>query len=290
MYYRKASKFHIHSIKKLWNEVFGDSDDYIHRFITHFGIENGYVCENNNEIIAMAFALPTTFSINEVQDLKIQRFKNSKIQRLQYIYACATHQDFRGQGIMKNLLATIYEDACNEDFAGIFLNAADLSLANYYSKLGFEDFFFQNHSFYCNHKRQKVCTQSTNCENSLYSLSLNIISPEIYHRKRVKKLEKTCFIDWNEEFFSFINQIGTQFCEYENTIFSFKTRINIIIVDELLGDTPHEIISELLFKHFSEIGVVHIRSLGNVYCCGQIKWCKQLSITQNYGYFAFTME
>jgi len=287
---RKATKYEVSEIKKLWNEVFGDSDDYINRFITHFGVKNCYVSKKNKEIVAIAFTIPTTFSINEVQDSKIQKFKDLKIQRLLYLYACATHPDYRGQGVMKSLLATVYKNACDEDYTGIFLYAANQFLANYYRKLGFEDCFFRNHSFYYNRKEYKGSTKNTKNELSLRSLRLNIIPPELYQKKRVRILNNSCFINWNEDFFRFLNQTGIQFCEYENSIFSFRTGFNNIIVDELLGKISHNKLASLLSEHLPEFEVIHIRSMGNDFCSGQIKWCNDFKNPDKSGWFAFAME
>jgi GNAT superfamily N-acetyltransferase len=323
MYYRKASTLEIPEVKKLWEEVFGDADDYIHRFITHFGIENCYVCEINRKIVAMAFALPTTL----IQNSKF------KIQNLKYIYACATHPDFQSQGIMKNLLAVIYEEARNENFAGIFLQAINPSLADYYRKLGFEDFFYREHSFYYNHnfncKEREELAKELNYPalraplqnlKGIWDTPLTAyrIPHTAYHQKRTQKLENSCFVNWNEDFFRFLNESGTQFCEYENNIFSFKTSFSNIIVDELLGDMPHEQIAQLLFEELPDFEVVHIRSLpvphithhtphtahrtphtayriphtakGNEFCCGQMKWCKPFENQPKNGWFAFAME
>jgi hypothetical protein len=64
----------------------------------------------------------------------------------------------------------------------------------------------------------------------------------------------------------------------------------MIIVDELLGDAPHEQIAQLLMEQFSEFDVVNIRIPGNETCCGQIKWCKSWENRPKNGYFAFAME
>jgi GNAT superfamily N-acetyltransferase len=272
--YGKAFTSDISAVRKLWKEVFGDTDEYINRFTTRFGIENCYVCKKNNEIVAMSFAIPAVLSINEIQNSK------SKIQNLKYLYACATHPDFQSQGIMAKLLETIYKDACNDNTTGFFLHAANDSLANYYRKLGFEDFFFFFYSFYYNHNKHK----------ELHRSQLNFISPENYQKKRAQKLEKNCFINWNEVFFHFINETGTQFCEFTDTVFSFKKGINDLIVDELLGDLPNEQIANLLFEYLPEFEVVHIRTQGNEFCCGQIKWCNFTDNKPKKRWFAFAME
>ena len=292
MNYRKASASDILDFRKLWEEVFGDSEDYIQLFISHFGIENGYICVINGKIVAMAFAIPTALFLGS-------KFKSSRVQEFKYLYACATHPDFQSQGIMTKLLETIYEYASMENFKGIFLQAANPDLANYYRKLGFEDFFFRGHSFYYNHKEHKELPQRTQRADAVLNLcafaslrekTFNIITPEKYQEKRVEMLANNCFVSWNKNFFNFLYESGTQFCEYKNTIFSFKTSGKNIIVDESLGDAPHEQIADLLFEKLPDFDVVHIRSIGNEFCCGQIKWCSQTKNHPKEGWLGFAME
>jgi len=281
MNFRKATQLETPEIIALWRVVFGDSDDYIRCFIAHFEIENCYVCEINTKIVAMAFALPT----------KLQ--SHSNFQKFKYLYACATHPDFQSQGIMKKLLETVYKEACKENYAGVFLQAINQSLAEYYQKLGFEAFFFREQSFYYNQYKKRGSLLVAPCElseKSLCSLRLKLISPENYYKKRTEKLKNQCFIDWDEDFFQFLNETGTQFYEYGSTFFSFKTSTNNIIVDELLGDAPHKQIATLLFKELPDYEVVGIRSVGNGFCCGQVKWCFQAKNHPKNGWLGFAME
>ena len=271
MDYRKATFSDISKIKSLWEEVFGDADDYINRFIAHFGVETCYVYEINSEIVAMAFALPTTLALprNDGEGLK-------------YLYACATHPNHQSQGIMQKLLSTIFDDACRKNIAGIFLHPAKPYLADYYRKLGFEEFFYRDHFWYY---KEKLLA-----DESIPLHALNFISPEAYQKKRIKKLENKCFINWNEDFFRFINEREVQFCESGDTIFAYKTWFNNIIVDELLGDMPNEQVARLLIEHLADFQIVNIRMQGNEFCCGQIRWCKSLENKPKSGYFAFAME
>jgi N-acetylglutamate synthase-like GNAT family acetyltransferase len=285
MIYRKASIPDIPKIKSLWKEVFGDANDYINHFITHFGIETCFVCEINHGIVAMAFALSTDLkSSSNIEGVsgKAGRGNLYKNFPLKYIYACATHPQRQNQGIMQKLLGTIYDVSCSENVAGIFLNAADQFLASYYKKIGFEDFFYREHFWY--YKERLLARKSAK------SGILCFISSETYHKKRIQKLKNTYFINWNEDFFRFIHKEKMLFCEYKNTIFSFKTLFNTIIVDELLGDIPSEQIAQLLMEQFPEFETVHIRLPGNEICCGQVKWCKDWTNLPEKGYFAFAME
>ena len=62
MLFRKATNADIPEIKTLWKIVFLDSDEFVSCFFAHFGYNGCFVCEINSEIVAMAFALPTTLS------------------------------------------------------------------------------------------------------------------------------------------------------------------------------------------------------------------------------------
>jgi len=253
MYFRKATTSDCHEIKLLWKTVFLDSEDYIHRFISHFGIENCYVCETDDTVVAMAFALPTTLKSKIVNP----KSKIVNYLPLYYLYACATHPHYRQQGIMEKLLETIYSEACRENMAGIFLRAAAPDLVSYYRKLGFEDFFYGG---FFNHNEHKRDTK-------------NFISPETYLKKRIQKLENVCFVNWDERFFKFLHDTGTHFCECSNEIFAFRIMNDTILIDEVLGNNI-------------EIGLTN-----NTSCCGQIKWCSfPKPATLNSGYFAFAME
>jgi hypothetical protein len=112
----------------------------------------------------------------------------------------------------------------------------------------------------------------------------------VYRIKRIKKLNNHCFLNWSNDFFEFIEKEEMQFCEVENTIFSFKIEEKKIIVEEFLGDIYDSHFANLLFSHYPTIETVEIRSPGNETCCGQIKWRKNLENKPKTGYFAFAME
>ena len=264
MHYKRANASDIPKVKYLWQEVFNDPDDYIVRFIKHFGIENGYVCETNNEIVAMAFSVPTMLS---------------KCSMINYVYACATKQPYRRLGLMEKLLSAIFEEACNKNLIGVFLRPANENLANYYRKLGFEDFFYRSQIVF-NRKEPKGNTKGV----------VKFITPEVYYKKRLQKLEKYCFVNWNEPFFRFLYETESQFCELENAIFSFQNHDNEIIVDELLGDFPESYVANFLFETYADATKIKFYLPGNDICCGQMKWCKVLNENLENGYFSFAME
>ena len=269
---RKATSLDIPEIKLLWKSVFSDSDDFVNRFITHFGIEHCYVCEINGEIAAMAFALHS-----QISNLNSQI---SNLNSLFYVYACATHPQYRRQGIMTKLLETIYNEACRENVAGIFLRAANQNLEIYYRKLGFEEFFYGG----------RACFKHGGHGGYKEDAEVQFITPKMYSEKRLQKLENYCFVNWGECFFNFLYETGMRFCEYENNIFSVRIEKETLIIDELLGDAPKEEIASLVFKHFSDFKTVEICFLEQKNCCGQIKWRQPFNENPKKGYFAFAME
>jgi predicted acetyltransferase len=273
----KATTQEIPEIRSLWQEVFGDSEVFINRFVAHFGIENCYVSKQNGEIAAMLFALPVAMG-------GIGANNHSPVR---YIYACATRPKYRSRGIMEKLLETVYQEACSKNVAGIFLYAANQGLENYYRKLGFVDFFYQKTVIF-NRKEHKDFAKDA--KSISISHSSFLISTNKYRQERVQRLENTCFVNWDEDFFRFLNEEGTQFCEIENTIFSFKTDSKKIIVDELLGNLSDVQIAHYLFEHYPDVETIEIRSQGNETCCGQIKWCNLSAPKPQSGYFAFAME
>jgi hypothetical protein len=276
---RKAAATDIPGIRVLWEEAFGDANDYINRFIAHFGVERCFIHKINGKPAAMAFALPSEISMAKNTKNRISDIESLP---LLYIYACATGMPYQNQGIMAKLLETIYQESCKENVAGIFLRPANKYLAAYYRKFGFEDYFFRNHYLY--YKKTLI---SKGIEKSNL---LNLISPETYHQKRIHKLVNNCFVNWDENFFRFLQETGIKFCEYGDTIFSYKKDFLQIIVDELLGSVPNEEIAHALIHQDTEFEAVHIRLHGNETCCGQIKWCKSSETNPNSGYFAFSME
>jgi len=265
MIFRRATVLDIPNVSSLWKTTFGDSERFIARFISFFGVETCYVCEFYHEIIAIAFALPTQI-----------RFK------AYYIYACATHPQHQKQGIMKKLLEKIYHDACCENVQGIFLYAANKNVANYYRKLGFEDFFYRKEILY---DTSQLNAKIETSPNSYFE-----ITPEEYYIKRRKKLYNLCFVDWNKDFFQFIQKEELHFCEYEDSIFSYKLKEDAIVVEELLGKMPADTIAHLLIANSPDIKTINFRLPGSDVCCGQMKWCKSSDRMNNNDYFAFAME
>ena len=127
---RYSSQADVPQIKYLMKSVFKDEDSFLNRFFNLFYDDNVLIAEINNNIVSMAFLLPNKILVN------------GKLLPITYLYACATHQEYRGQGLMSRIIAKAYEDVCQRGEVGLLLLPANEPLYHYYSNMGFMTSFF----------------------------------------------------------------------------------------------------------------------------------------------------
>lgn len=116
------------AIVSLWQEAFGDTAGEITRFFDSFPDCLSYVTEG---VTAMVHALPQVLS----PDLPAA-----------YLYAVATAQTHRGQGLCRSLLAFAEADLKKRGFACCVLVPGAPSLFDFYRKLGYETAFYGSHT------------------------------------------------------------------------------------------------------------------------------------------------
>lgn len=121
-------------LMNLWEIVFGDEADYISVFLdsSAFQPENTLISLDSGKLSAMLFLLPVCLS-NKDKELKGR-----------YIYAVATHPDFRGKGHAGNMLEFAQQliEKWDEDFT--CLHPANISLYQFYQRFGFKTAFYMN--------------------------------------------------------------------------------------------------------------------------------------------------
>ncbi len=127
---RYSNQTDIPQIKNLMNSVFGDEESFLIRFFNLFYQDNVLIAEANNCIVSMAFLLPNNIMIQ------------GQLLPITYLYACATHAEYRGKGLMSRIIAKAYEDVCKRGEVGLLLLPANESLYHYYEDLGFKNSFF----------------------------------------------------------------------------------------------------------------------------------------------------
>lgn len=120
-------------LSELWHTVFGDDYDYINLFF-----KNEYsLCDTFAEIID-GRAVSVLYLLNCRIDF------NGKIYKGKYLYAAATHPDYRSRGLMGKLIneALAYcKSSSDVDF--ISLVPANDGLYGYYGKFGFKEAFYR---------------------------------------------------------------------------------------------------------------------------------------------------
>lgn len=82
------------ALRQLWQLVFEDSDTFLdHFFQEHYDPQHALVLEEDGTLQAMAFWFETQLMVPGIQPVKAA-----------YLYAVATHPDFRGKGLARQLL------------------------------------------------------------------------------------------------------------------------------------------------------------------------------------------
>lgn len=119
----------------LWQRVFGDSKEFLDKFFSVFYKEkNTVVCRDNGKVVSMLFLIPADITVKNVS------FKAF------YIYAAATDENYRKQGIMSKLLDFSREYSEKAGFDFLFLHPANDGLYNYYEKNGFCTAFYERNT------------------------------------------------------------------------------------------------------------------------------------------------
>lgn len=119
-------------LKALWKSTFGDSDWYIDSFFKKVrSDENTLVYTEGGRVLSALYIIP--YGI----------FIEGKKETAAYLYALATQPEFRGRGIMSELINSALDLSRERGYAISALIPADVSLAGFYRKFGFEYFFEQ---------------------------------------------------------------------------------------------------------------------------------------------------
>ena len=128
---RYAVKNDRDAVLNIWRVSFGDSESYINFYLdARFENNNCLVWEENGVPVAMLHLLNADY-----------RAADESVPVL-YIYAAATLPDFRGKGIMANLLQTAEKIGIDRGCRFTFLLPANDLLCDYYARLGYKTAFY----------------------------------------------------------------------------------------------------------------------------------------------------
>ena len=123
---RLSSPKYKEKMYSLWQSCFGDDRETIDMFFKNsFSYENAVICTDKAEVVSQLFLLPEKLSLGEKEYFAY------------YIYAAATAESYRKQGIMGSLLKFTSALAADRKADYLFLVPATEKLFDYYEKFGF---------------------------------------------------------------------------------------------------------------------------------------------------------
>lgn len=129
---RAAAPEDMPALRENWRTSFGDSDDYLDFFFTRrFVPENTLVASVGGRVVSQLFLLP---SLLRTQDGMLNA---------DYLFAAATHPDFRRQGIMGTLLSRARSFCEERGKDAIVLLPGTRELYRYYAQYGYETAFLR---------------------------------------------------------------------------------------------------------------------------------------------------
>lgn len=169
------------SLKKLWCDVFGDSEKVVDSFFQKTAeAENILAAFHGNEPVSVLYLLDSTMRVGDCD------------YKAYYVYAVCTAAEHRGKGLMKALLDLAYEKAVRDKVSYLYLVPAENSLFELYGKYGYKTGFFYDeaqlnraelsggdydavqltYDDFKKYRRSTECALATPCEktfNSFYS-------------------------------------------------------------------------------------------------------------------------
>ena len=119
-------------VKRLWKLCFDDSDEFVEMYFRlRYSSETTMTIQSGNKVVSslqMPF-YPMTFEGAEIQTA--------------YISGACTHPDFRGKGVMSQLLAESFSRMVQKNIPLSILIPANPGLYNYYARTGYAPAFFR---------------------------------------------------------------------------------------------------------------------------------------------------
>lgn len=124
-----AKKEDVSCLKKIWKDIFSDSDSYIDLFFAcKFNEENTFVIKHDGKIVSTLYV-----DYNDV-------YLNGEIIKGAYFSGIATLNEYRGYGFATKLINYAKEYIKKVDI--IYLIPANEPLFDFYRKSGFKDFTY----------------------------------------------------------------------------------------------------------------------------------------------------
>ncbi len=123
----------ITELRRLWSDIFGDSDDYTALFFSRvYAPGRALIATVDEQVAAMLFFPARRMALQ------------GKPVRVGYVCGAATRPEYRGRGIMAAMLAAAHRHMQRAGDIGAVLIPASESLYAYYAKSGYREYFYQD--------------------------------------------------------------------------------------------------------------------------------------------------
>lgn len=279
---RLSKEFDIEGIIKLWNEAFGDSEKDIKFFLSaHYIPENAVVCEIDGIIVSVLFLIDGEMHI-----------KGNDYPSY-YLYAACTLNEFRGRGIMSEMLefARSVSEKRNKYF--IALKPGEDSLYGYYSKFGYKPAFSKKVA-------EIVINRQEKNENSEFNTGFDFV------KLRDCALVFFDYFKWNEKSIDFavkhhkyyggraiFNRKGYALYSVENDFFRVKETTFTSISDLkyiLDSENLDSITIQVELPYNSDTENYKFKTISSGMLLPLNKDAEKLSLTLNNAYLALTLD
>lgn len=175
-------------LKELWHIVFGDSEKSIDLFFDgSYQPERFLVVVEDDVITTMLVLLPLTLQC-----------ENGTPIPASYLYALATHPDYRGRGHAKRLLRFVHQYARERDVDCMVVVPAMPSLHQFFGEFDFEPTFATRHTTVTKEDLGQMEEEDTIAPATV----------EEYRNLRKEVLEKTQHVSYPEELISFQKEVS----------------------------------------------------------------------------------
>ena len=211
------------SLKKLWADVFGDSDDYIRLLF-----DCGYTpCEcfaevSDSEVISALYLLKGYID------------NGNESYEGRYLYAAATAENHRGKGLMAKLIKEAQNYVASNNISFISLVPANEGLYGYYSRFGFEA-VMKNYIAVADGKSDAAIVKKTSPDKA-YKIRRGIDAPCFRFADGEWKYAVSClryagyeFIENTDSSYFLINDRGDEVLEYVSTSEDFNENIQALL-------------------------------------------------------------
>ena len=204
----QAQATHVPQLQALWKEAFGDSDAFLQVFFqTAFSPARCRLITENGRVLAALYWFDCLY-------------RNSPIA---YLYAIATKQSHRGQGLCRKLMEDTHRHLAALGYRGALLVPASPSLFDYYQKLGYG---------------VASCLRELSCkraEEPTEPIQLTPLSAHAYAKKRRALLPPDAVLQEGEGL-AFL-QTCAAFYEADGCLLAARADGTEPMLLELLGDT-----------------------------------------------------